>query len=343
MKVFIQKVILILIISLIAVGFFLYWAVKSPFFWSKAIEQIGNYSLRKTGGGIRNVQITQLQCDSDHLEFNQISGRIIYQNKIYQLEFKGLSFDGISSLFHESADIRSAADWIKVKSEDLEMEIKEPRVQTSFSPKDNQERKLFEASAQEIKYNDLSCSHMRAQGKAYSQNIEAESIQADCYEGKITARFRLSYAKILSYQTDIDFIQVNLSRLENVNREVFSNLRGFVDGNVRISEENGKAALESHLKISSGGEVRAELLKPLLQYIPQSLQRKELEKLIREDGLVSLDKGVVYLKSISDEKLSSQINLESRKLNLNTNLTVDVNVDGGIRNYYKHLMKTFNK
>ena len=80
--------------------------------------------------------------------------------------------------------------------------------------------------------------------------------------------------------------------------------------------------------------MKASLLRYLAQYVPQ---RRQIEDLIRQDEYVSLDKAQAKITSVSREKLSSDILLNSSSLNLNMEVKFDINVEGGLDHLLEYM------
>ncbi len=168
--------------------------------------------------------------------------------------------------------------------------------------------------------------------------IMFNDFSTDFYDGQIKGQISLDYARDIAYSITMELTKIDLRQLQKVNPEFFSKVRGRVHGFVNAKgDRQGINALEASFDAPEGGEIKASLLQYLVAYIPQIPQRKDLEKLIKTNGQVPLERADVVIKSISDEKISSKIQLESRKFNLGINMTVDTNIEGGLKNLLKYL------
>ncbi len=337
-----RNIILTCLIIFILISALLYCSLQSPRVWGFVIEQGANKALKKSGLKVHDVKVAQQEYSSELIKAGAITAVLVKDQETYHLQLNKVHLDNWQSLFKKDDDVVLNIDSVNMNSDGMNGTLRDIKLISNFS--NNNESKIpFQFAIDEIGINQLNCQRFNLKGALQPGIIDGIDARTVCYEGKIGARFQISYDKMFSYHADIVVDQINLSGLEQVNRDVFSNLTGLVSGNFKIAgDAKNISSFSSDWHIVSDGKIRAELLKNLLQYIPPSTQRKELEELIKKNGLVNLEKGVVHLESVGDQTISSVINLESRKLNLNTNLTVDVNVEGGIKNYYKHLMKSFN-
>ena len=72
-------------------------------------------------------------------------------------------------------------------------------------------------------------------------------------------------------------------------------------------------------------------------YIPASAQRDILEDLIAAGMDVFFDHADVRLKSAQSDSLNLLIKMDSKKLNLDLTVTVDLNVEGGLKGLIERL------
>lgn len=173
--------------------------------------------------------------------------------------------------------------------------------------------------------------------KGDKEKIWFPNLVADFYSGKVNGEIFLDYAHQMSYSITIHFAGVDLSRLKSVNRDVFSQVQGHVDGDAKLTGDlKSIGSIEAALGVPLGGKLKASLLGFIVQYIPQSTQRKDLELLIKTNGDVPFEKGNIRLKSLSNDKLATEISLNSEKFNLDLNLGVDINIEGGLANLLRH-------
>ncbi len=133
-------------------------------------------------------------------------------------------------------------------------------------------------------------------------------------------------------------IQANVSRLEL--SEVAPNMRGRVNGSAEVEIQksgNAVSALKGHFDAPQGAQIPAAFLQPVLAYIPASTQRDILEELIAPGRDVLFDHADVRLKSVQSDSLNLLVKMDSKKLNLDLAVTIDLNVEGGLKSLIERL------
>ena len=98
---------------------------------------------------------------------------------------------------------------------------------------------------------------------------------------------------------------------------------------------------DTDLTMPSGGKVSASLLAALTQYLPQSREKKRLDVLIRKGGKVALEAFSFTMKGGQAGKFSGDVRLKSREINLELNLTHEINTDGTIDSLFGYWGKFF--
>jgi hypothetical protein len=116
-------------------------------------------------------------------------------------------------------------------------------------------------------------------------------------------------------------------------------VKGRVDGRCSIKGKLDEIeSLVGNLDIVEGGQLKAAWLSFIpSQLPPNSVQRKDLERLIKTDGDFPFEKFLVNSKSITDEKMTSEVKIESKRFNLNLDYTIDTNIEGGLGNLLSRL------
>jgi len=135
------------------------------------------------------------------------------------------------------------------------------------------------------------------------------------------------------YTIHADIAQVELG-------EVAPGMRGRIDGNADIeiqSVDNAVTAMNGRFDAPQGAQIPAAFLQPVVSYIPASTQRDILEKLIAAGTDVFFDHANVRVKSARSDSLNLLIKMDSKKLNLDLAVTVDLNVEGGLKSLLDRL------
>lgn len=171
----------------------------------------------------------------------------------------------------------------------------------------------------------------------YGNRLLLTNLLAYLYEGFITGQISLDYGSQISYIIKTEFDKISLQKLKEVHPQFFSKIQGRCRGIFEMAGHGDNiTSLQLLLEIPKDGKLKASVLQPLLDYLPESSQKKDLELLIKSDGEVLIEKTILDLKSISDEKLTATIDLTSEKFNLDIHTTIDLNIEGGLRTLYHH-------
>lgn len=156
--------------------------------------------------------------------------------------------------------------------------------------------------------------------------------------GRVTAEISLERAASVRYIMQGQFEDVDLGRLVEDREPLFPDIKGKVSGDFALAGDGADIReLTSSFHLLPGGQVKAAMFQYLLNVIPDSQQRTELQKLIAQGGDVDLDKAEITVSNVGTEKLAWKIQLVSEKYNLDVNLTLDVNVEGGLNTLLANL------
>ena len=158
-------------------------------------------------------------------------------------------------------------------------------------------------------------------------------LTAKLYGGTIAAEIVLAYSKDFPYSINLKAKEIGMLELEEINQAVFSNMKGKADADLHIvGTAGGITNVSGSVWSPKNAQIKAVLLKPLLDYIPQSTQKKELDLLIKEQGNIPLETAVLKIENYEDEKLSTRVDLKSEKFNLDIGVKLDLNIEGGMKN-----------
>jgi hypothetical protein len=172
--------------------------------------------------------------------------------------------------------------------------------------------------------------------------LRGENLKASFYGGTIKGQILLDSQPNFPYSIHLEFTHVDLKALEDVNQSVFSKLQGDLQGRIEARGDRGGINLiNSSLEVPSGGQLKASLLRHLINYIPQSAQKNELETLMTVDGDVPFEAASLHVKNLSREKLMMDIDLSSQQFNLKLDVQLEVNIEGGFGRFF-HFWKEFS-
>jgi hypothetical protein len=327
------KFILIILLFAFLSAALLYGALNSSFAWEWAIKKMVHYKWQAIGLSVSKVNVKKPAFNFKQLTFSEMDMDVQLKEAKYPV-----SMDVIK--------VTRTDQKIIIQIDHLLMKMTAGEIESKFLTANLSQDKTTQkwmGDAETISFAPYECDKFNFTVQS-QKKISEIRFDAACYEGKIEGGIVLDYVKMLTYTGHVNVDNVDLDALEKVNPDVFSKMNGRMTGGFILDgKESNIYNFESNVKIHSNGEIKAVLLEPLLNYIPQSTQRKDLEALIKEDGNVPLELARVTLKKLTADQMSSEINLGSKKLNLNTNLTVEINVEGGIKNLYQHLMDFLKK
>jgi hypothetical protein len=162
--------------------------------------------------------------------------------------------------------------------------------------------------------------------------LRLSDIRGQLYDGSIIGHAFFQTAENGSFQTIINGAGIDLVKLAHDKPELFGRVEGLANFSAHVEGRGDELSLlKVECRIVKDAKVNAAMLGPLMSYLPQqSTQRRDLEALIRTGSMIPLDTSVVHLRSISVETVTADIELKSTQFNLDINLTVDLNIEGGI-------------
>jgi hypothetical protein len=178
------------------------------------------------------------------------------------------------------------------------------------------------------------------QAKAVVRREDATlfDIQAYSYEGQLKGIAQVYFIPLVRYVANLTFENLETIALEKLNTPFFSQIRGQVYGTIHVKgPAGGLEKIAMNVMLADGGKIQAQMLSPLLNYIPMSTQSKILQTAIEQKQLMSIDSGRLTLSNKDAEKIITGIQLKSKDLNLDVNVTVDIMIDGGLKRLLDNL------
>ena len=164
-------------------------------------------------------------------------------------------------------------------------------------------------------------------------DIVVNKIHTAFYGGTITGNVHVRPFAHGAYTVDLLLADVNVAQLARDKPELFSQIEGTTEMVIEITGTARELhSITVRADVIKDSKIDAALIGPLLQYVPNSTQRKEIELLIHEKKKIPLDTTVLAVKNTDSETVAATIQLVSKKYNLDINLTVDFHIEGGIIN-----------
>lgn len=175
----------------------------------------------------------------------------------------------------------------------------------------------------------FSVSDVRTDFSGDKQSMTLSNLTAAVYGG------RLSGAAVFTlpehYDVDLTLHGVDSVELERVMGGIFRELDGRLSGRLHAAGAGQQIDLfDTSWTMPSGGALSAELLSSITRYIPDSVQKKRIDFLIRSGGKLAVESFLVTLKNDAPDRLSGQIGVKSREANLELNVTHEIRVDARI-------------
>jgi hypothetical protein len=175
----------------------------------------------------------------------------------------------------------------------------------------------------------FSVSDVRTDFSGDERSVTLSNLAAAVYGGKLSGAAIFTIPE--SYDVELTLKEVDSGELERAMGGVFRELGGKLSGQLHVAGAGQRIDLfDTSWNMPSGGAVSAELLSSITRYIPDSVQKKRIDFLIRSGGKLAIESFLFTLKNDSPEQLSGQIGLKSREANLELNVTHEIRVDARI-------------
>jgi len=180
--------------------------------------------------------------------------------------------------------------------------------------------------------------------KADEKRIDVFKFDSSLSEGKIKGDFNLAFDGTLPYNLGLIIEQVPASFFDFESFKMDKQMKGAISGHLTMRGDNRRIeAVDAQFQAPQGMYVNAKALSPLLNYIPQSVQRKSIEQIIAQGQNIFLDKFTLDVTNEKNNMLKTNFDLKSIAYNLDVNLGVDINVDGGLHSLLEQGISYFPK
>ncbi len=186
-------------------------------------------------------------------------------------------------------------------------------------------------------HSDVRATDISAKFESITDALRIYNMEARAYEGSIVGSMQVPTKENGDLFINVNIAGVDLSRMADDKPVISSYVSGVVNGAVNVEGTmNGIGALTGNIAFLPNAQLKARLLQPLIQYLPSNtIQRQELESLVQTDDMVTIDVGSVALKNVGNDTVSAAIVVQSKKFNLDINLTVDFVVEGGLDSVFQ--------
>lgn len=196
-----------------------------------------------------------------------------------------------------------------------------------------------EAKASTIRWEQYHLHHFKTKIEFRDNTFQLKELSADAYGGEIRAGVSIENQPGFPYSLDMAVTGVDLKRIQPTPDNLLSQIRGKVDGRFRLQGRmNEIASLAGDLNMGEGGLMKASWLSFISSHLPpHSIQRRELDRLIKTDGDFPFERLSVEARSLTEEKMASEVKIESKRFNLNLDYTMDTTIEGGLSNFLSSL------
>ncbi len=160
------------------------------------------------------------------------------------------------------------------------------------------------------------------------ESLEFKDIRSEAYGGILSGQVRVLLVPF-SYIAQMKGNGLQTSRLGAIHEQIDAQLSGLISATVHLEGDAVRPKMiEADIRLPAGGRINAGLLANLIQYLPQSRERKKLDILVRNSGKLAVEVFSFTIKSQTAEHLSGEIGLASKEANMQLNVTHDILTDG---------------
>jgi hypothetical protein len=296
----------------------------------RAMEFAVRQVLRRTAPEVQSVSLGSMSYSfPSSWAFGRVSATVLSENGPVRLFVDQLELNDLSRLLTTGRTARielrgmdAAVDQLKVRGGSCEV---------SLSRSTNGFVYAGSAGLAQVAQEPLRITEISADFSGDERFVVLTNLSAAVYGGSLSGHVRTVFGPPAGYDMTLSLRSVDCGELEQALGGVFRELGGNLSGSLRIAGTGQQIDLfDTAWNMPAGGAVSAELLSAITQYIPDSVQKKRLDFLIRSGGKLPVESFVFTLKNDSPEQLSGIIGLKSREANLELNVTHEVRVDARI-------------
>jgi len=325
-----KKLFLMFLTVLFLLGYGIFILLNSSALSAKIIPQLLAKSSKDIS--ISDLKITKQTFNlSGILTLSDVSLQIKAKEDTFLVTFDSLAIKPSHLYSRKKAQILITLNGIKVKSKFLN--FADADIDLQISAKGFITDGNFMIS--KLNYLEYELMNMTGNVSFEKQVFMIRRMKADFYGGQIETEILLENNMQLNYSGKITLKGIDIQQLEEINRAVFADAKGFINGEIEISSGDKKEPVirGKIFSVSDIIEIKVTLIKPLLDYIPQSQQKKDLDLLIKRQGNIPLDTAEIVLLNTTDETIKTEVELKSKEFNLDIGVDLDFNIEGGFQNF----------
>ncbi|MBN1493856.1 MAG: hypothetical protein JW938_06870 [Candidatus Omnitrophica bacterium] len=326
-----RKLLIIFPVVIITISAILYWALNSKTVTKNIVPPIANIFLK-------DIRITELLLTKQR--FN-IDGSLTFDNMIIKLSDKAgemaIAFKhfNVSSIYA----LLGATHPVKIHAQNgtfigMELVIDDVGFDGVFTRRPKNDFEIDgDLSIKTVTTQKLAATEISGHIAGMLDEIQITSIIAQFYGGSVNATVlckpdQNGYIEMFLTLDDID-----ISKIAHDRPDLVSQVDGIANISITVQAAAGAITdMQADMVMTKRSMINAAVLQFLINYIPQSAERNELALLIKEQRKIELDKTIVKVTNFDSEKMTIELQLSSKRINLDLNLTLDLIVEGGLMN-----------
>ena len=316
------------------------WALNSA--WLSA--QLARWEIEHLLPGAR---VTELSARGQHyswpgnLAWDDVRFGVMLKGRDYHATLPHLAVSGGQTLFYDRSSLKILIKGAEVLCSPGAVKGVDAEFLASL-----EQRKLIllegPVTAAAVTWDKLVAQNVSFHVSKDSGEFLFTNILVSAYGGKVTGSAHVKPEGMI-FTADLLADGIDTAKLADLNDQISSQVTGRANGHVRLSGRGEELVfLESDCSMLRGAKVNAALLSALAQYIPASQEKKRLDKLIKKGGQLPVEVLAFKFSSDTPQHLRGDIKLKSREVNLELNLTNDINTDGtlmSLLDYWKQFGK----
>lgn len=329
----------VLIVLMVALGGAL-WVINN----SRAFSSIARAVLQQA---LPNVRIVELNVGRHQFSwperaiFQDISCRVGIMGRSVLIQVKALQISGFSTVFSSrkvftihwaGGDVEFAPGKARGVAGEVQVSWDRQGVFAAQGP----------LSAEELLWDKLKTGKTICRLTSDGRRLGLGGIHAEAYGGIISGAGDLVFRPV-GYSVNMKIADLKTARLAEFHDQIGAQIAGRISGTVQVFGDFQRPTLiNADFFMPSGGKVNAALLSALIQYLPQSPEKKRLGQLIRIGGKLAVEVFSFTIKSNAPDRLAGKVTVASKEANIELNLTHDIHTDGtwdGLAEYWRVLFR----
>lgn len=285
---------------------------------------------------VRDLVIKHQVCGlpSRQLTFEDVSWTLEHGEESYAVNFKAVRISKVMNIIYSGKGVLLQLDGGTVKASTLRLEGLYAEILS-----ENREKWAGSVSVKEAESNNFQVRDIQAEAVITPKEADISGINGDSYKGRVMGSVHVYFVPSMRYVADVTLEGLDTAAMENINFSFFSQVRGRIYGTIEVrGPTGGFEEIHMNVRLNEDGEIQANVLEPLLDYIPKSTQEKTLRAAVKNNLRIRVNNAQMKLANQDSETVSADIQLKSDQLNLDLNVTVDFIIEGGMQGLLKYFI-----